>query len=790
MLTHLTLRVRLLLTLTLVVSLSIGVATFFSIRYFSGKIYDEAVNNMRMKVQVAESMCYRAVSDMLAFTQILANDPTLKLLISSDYRLGTKISTYLTGKIHQSPLRIVVVGPHGELLATVEKGQSSSPEAFQNPLLQRVLREKQGGAVASFQKMTIGHAVDQILVISAAMAMTDRNDHFAGAILLQRLLSDTSDFVEQIENLLGVVAIIYLDGQPVNGRTQFPPIDPKISETLLRGEKQRYEVKDIRWDGQLAEYIPLNNDFHTPVGILGIFQSANRYVQTRNEAIEKLLGIMIVCLLGASGLGFLLARSILVPISDLLNGVQQISTGDLSHTIAIESRDELGTLASAFNGMAARLHESFQKIHEQVREIQQASEDREQLVLRLQENNTALQLEISERKRAEEERQHLEVQLRQAHKLEALGTLAGGMAHDFNNLLAIMMLHTEILLDSAESSEDKGNLERIYQAGERGAELVRHILTFSRSEEQHRVPVNIAPVVEEALQMIRATIPPTITIRHHIKSDCSPILANTTQIHQVVVNLCVNAGHAMSDSGGVLEVYLQEVTYASPLDLFGELPAGAYVMLVVKDTGCGMTSDVQERIFEPFFTTKAIGTGTGLGLSVVHGIVKTHQGTIRIESAPGKGTTAKLFFPVAGEKQEQENTGSEPCTRKGHESILLVDDEIGLLTAYEHKLTDYGYRVTAFCDGCEAFRRFREHPDVFELVFTDQAMPNMTGIELSREILRIRPDIPIILTSGYSDVILEKAAKAVGIRHFLLKPIQTDSLLCLIRQTLDNGKSR
>jgi len=399
-------------------------------------------------------------------------------------------------------------------------------------------------------------------------------------------------------------------------------------------------------------------------------------------------------------------------------------------------------------------------------------------------------IDITERKQAEEERRQLEAQLRQSQKLEALGTLAGGIAHDFNNILGTMLGYTEALLKRyAEGCPEKRYLERVYRAGERATELVRQILLFSRSQEHQLTPMHIAPILDETFNMLRATIPTSVDIRPHIQPNCRPILADSTQIQQVIVNLCVNASHAMRETGGILEVALEDVTYDTDQAHILDLTAGSYLKLIVRDTGRGMPTEVQEHIFEPFFTTKEPGEGAGLGLSVVHGIIKSHHGVITVESAPGRGTTFAIFFPVTDEPVPQGEQAREPGTaRRGKGHILIVDDEPDLTDLYDMALTRLGYHVITFHTGEEALNTFRVHPDRFDLVFTDQAMPGMTGTQLSQKLLTIRADLPIILATGYSDTISENEAKALGIRYFLMKPVKVSDLIYIIQEIFERRK--
>jgi PAS domain S-box-containing protein len=393
--------------------------------------------------------------------------------------------------------------------------------------------------------------------------------------------------------------------------------------------------------------------------------------------------------------------------------------------------------------------------------------------------------DITERKRIEEEKEKLQSRLAQAQKLEAIGTLAGGIAHDFNNILGAILGFTEIALDDIpEGTSTRQDLAQVLKAAYRAKELVGQILSFSRQgEAQERRPIKVGLVVIEALRLIRATIPTTIELRQQITVDAGPVLADPTQIHQVVMNLCTNASHAMREKGGVLEVGLAEVEMddAEAVNAPALLP-GSYLRLSVRDTGHGMDHATIERIFDPYFTTKGVGDGTGLGLAVVHGIVVRHEGGITVSSEPGKGTTFQVRLPKLETARETE---SEVLPiRGGSERILFVDDEEPLASLVEKMLGQLGYRVTVQMDSMEAVDLFRAQPDAFDLIVTDYTMPHMTGIDLAAEILRIRPDIPIVLCTGFSENITAKKAQELGIKEFIMKPLTKRTLAAVIRKAL------
>ena len=394
--------------------------------------------------------------------------------------------------------------------------------------------------------------------------------------------------------------------------------------------------------------------------------------------------------------------------------------------------------------------------------------------------------DLSRIRQTEKEKHELERQLQRAQAIESLGTLAGGIAHDFNNILAAIVGYTELAMNGSEDPHrTKVCLNQILSASLRAKDLVKQILAFGRKSGGEQIPLQMSSVVKEAMKLLRASIPTTIEIEDRISSASGHVLANPTQIHQVMMNLCTNAAHAMNEKGGVLEVSLEDVDLRSGAPPCpAELPSGSYVRLSVKDTGVGMSPEIRERIFEPYFTTKEKGVGTGLGLAVVHGIVKSLGGTITVQSEKGKGSVFEVFLPITVNKgiQEEEKLTSLP---RGRERILFVDDEEGLVDIGKQILEHLGYRVDARMSSREAFEVFQNESDHFDLVITDMTMPKMTGKELAQRLIRIRPDIPIILCTGFSESISEEEARAMGIRAFIFKPMVIHELAVTVRRVLD-----
>jgi PAS domain S-box-containing protein len=387
------------------------------------------------------------------------------------------------------------------------------------------------------------------------------------------------------------------------------------------------------------------------------------------------------------------------------------------------------------------------------------------------------------------EKKKLESQLRQAYKMEAIGTLSGGIAHDFNNVLSIILGHAELAIDDIpESSPARLNLKEIRTASMRAKDVVKQLLNFSRKADQELKPTRIIPVVKDALRFLRATIPSSIEIRQNIQGTSDTVLADATQIHQVILNLGTNAFHAMEETGGVLEIRIKNVVFdQEAATSYSELIPGKYVQLTLSDTGHGIAPEIRDRIFDPYFTTKEIGKGTGMGLSVALGIVKGHGGMISVDSEPDKGTHIRIFLPVIEKEAETEFVSEEKLTT-GNESILFVDDEESLADLGRLRLEKMGYRVTATTRPDEALDLFCANPDQFDLVITDMTMPQMTGDRLAKEVLKIRPDIPIIICTGFHEKITEEKSAEMGIKAFILKPVSIINLAQRVREVLDKQK--
>ncbi|HVO35432.1 MAG TPA: PAS domain S-box protein [Gemmatimonadales bacterium] len=393
-------------------------------------------------------------------------------------------------------------------------------------------------------------------------------------------------------------------------------------------------------------------------------------------------------------------------------------------------------------------------------------------------------VDISARKTAEAERRRLEDELQQAQKLEAIGTLAGGIAHDFNNVLFGIVGYAELIGKARRPEEAAADLAELLKAAARGRDLVDRILIFSRRQPAERQSLELGRTVEEAAKLLRATLPPAIDLRLNVHPQAPRILGDPTSIHQVLMNLGTNAAHAMP-AGGALEItveprYLRD----SVVRLHPGLHEGPYGVLVVRDTGIGMDRAVLERALEPFFTTKPKGSGTGLGLSMVHSIVKAHEGALDLESTPGRGTTVTCYFPALQPSPAEERFGTrEPPVGRG-ERVLLVEDEPSLARMNERRLQSLGYHVTVETDALHALKTFAAQPSDFDVMLSDHLMPGMVGLDLARAVHNLRPDLPILLLTGFIEELPEEMLRTAGVRRLIGKPTTLLELGEAVREVL------
>jgi signal transduction histidine kinase/ActR/RegA family two-component response regulator len=486
-------------------------------------------------------------------------------------------------------------------------------------------------------------------------------------------------------------------------------------------------------------------------------------------------GAVLLCaLIDWLVLGKLIRR--LATLSGSLHGIQR--SGSLAGRLESDGNDEIAALAAETNRLLASAEQSHCALEKANAEMQQRVAER---TTALAEANAALEADIAERIKAEHEREQLREQLLQAHKMEAVGTLAGGIAHDFNNILTGILGHAQLIaIDLPPGSSAAANLKQVVAAADRASSLVKQILAFSRQTPGERRLVSVSQVSREALALLRAALPAGISIRFTSDVKDDVVNADATQLHQVLMNLGANAGHAMGAKGGELDVRLERMQLRVP---HPRLSPGEYLRISVRDTGCGMTQEVMDRIFDPFFSTKPVNEGTGLGLAVVHGIVADHGGAIDVESKIGVGTCFRVWLPVAGERVPTPTVDSA-APMGGCERVLLVDDEEIVRSVLSKGLQRLGYVVVAEASGQVALDRFREQPDAFDLVITDQTMPKMSGLQLTAALKAIRDDVPVILATGYSPDVAGREASTFGLAGIIGKPIHFSELTRIMRFAL------
>ena len=398
--------------------------------------------------------------------------------------------------------------------------------------------------------------------------------------------------------------------------------------------------------------------------------------------------------------------------------------------------------------------------------------------------------DITAKRQSQEAQARLEKQIREAQKLESIGVLAGGIAHDFNNILFPITGMAELLMeDLPEGSLEHESAVEIHQAAKRAGDLVKQILSFSRRAEHRKMATRIQQMLKEIVKLVRSTIPSTIDIVYEIENDCGPVMADSTQLHQVAMNLITNAYHAMETTGGRMMISLRQITLDETEKSEVTLPPGQYARFSVADTGCGIDPGVMDNIFEPYFTTKGQGKGTGLGLSVVYGIVKDHHGDVRVTSCPGRGTTMDLYFPVLDGETVDHVKEQVILQGQGNERIMVIDDEVRVASLEKRILERFGYRVTSFTNSVDALEAFTTSPEAFDLIITDITMPGMTGDRLARKLIAIRPQLKIIACTGFSERVDHQQISDMGIRGLLMKPIGRSEMIRVVRQVLDDESS-
>lgn len=460
------------------------------------------------------------------------------------------------------------------------------------------------------------------------------------------------------------------------------------------------------------------------------------------------------------------------------------------------SANIIGMFISYFLELSARKEFYMRILLEQEKENVKTAHDAlekrvEERTQQLSDANQDLKKEIEIRQKFERERAELEKQLFQLQKMETIGTLAGGIAHDFNNILTPILGYTDMALEELPAESNlRFDIEQINNAAHRGKDLVQQVLTFSREVDFENKPIQLQPIVAEALNLIKASFPPSVEIKQQFDQKIGTVLADPTHIHQIVMNLCTNANHAMMKTGGILEVKLEAVKIDQrSAEKIPNLKKGEYIRLTISDTGHGMDIKTKERIFEPFFTRKEVGSGSGLGLSVVHGIINNYGGAIVVDSTPAKGTTFMIYLPKYGaDLMESDKSDKKPL--KGDEHILFVDDEPEITFMGKKMLEKLGYKVTITTDSISALEEFKKGPDKYSLLVTDQSMPNMSGTELAVMLKEIRPKLKVIIITGFADNLSEEVISQSGISEVILKPMILDDFSKIIRRVLDKNNNK
>lgn len=548
---------------------------------------------------------------------------------------------------------------------------------------------------------------------------------------------------------------------------------PIIEEPLKGKEVVATLVSEMTGKSRLAAF--------TPVSSIGWVASCSRAEDEVMAGITKtLLPMGLLTLLGtlaAFGIAVGLSRPITASIVRVRNHAAALGRGEMASVEIASGPREVKELGKAFNEMA-------EKVRSREEALRQARDGFEQRVKErteeLQRAYDRLLVEMKQREQAEE-------QLRQSQKMEAIGTLAGGIAHDFNNMLAVILGNAELALDEIGQSNDGvgHEIEQIVKASKRAKELVRHILAFSRKSQGQRKPLKVTPLVKETAKLLRASVPSTIDINVDSSTEADIIVADPSQIQQVLMNLSTNAAYAMNKDGGILTIGVSDATFGEEHPRpDSDMQPGRYVVLTVRDTGTGIPENIRNRMFDPFFTTKEPSQGTGMGLAVVFGIAKSHGGAVTVESEVGKGSTFRVFFPLY-EGAAQEEPAKEVSLPRGTEKVLVVDDEPSVVEVAAATLRRLDYQVTTAGSGPEGWKKFKDRPQEFDLVITDHVMPEMTGIRLAEKMLEVRSDLPIILFTGYSEAVSAEQAKARGIGEFLIKPIVARELAETVRRVLD-----
>ena len=686
---------------------------------------------------------------------------------------------------------LFLISPQGDAIFSVNRGEELGTNLLTGPFRHTALskaidraRTLMETGISDFKPH---YAQNRAAAFMAAPVF--QKGKFLGVVALEVTDEDIQDLIQDYRGLgkTGEVVIAYrrpkgalLVGpprhQPETGHQNLISFESKGTPPMqlaVQGKRGSGLSLDYRNKRVLATWDYLPSYRWGMVVKIDAEEAFSPIAQLKNLTI--VIGVLFIGILVVGA--FLIGKSISSPLTNLVRQTNQVRRYDFSQRLEETGPQEVGLLARAFNEMAQELDQSYTALRNKLVELSNTNSD--------------LAREMAERQRAEESLQQKEYQLQTARRLEAIGTLAGGIAHDFNNIMGAILGYTELAIRRIhDPSRLHDHLQEVLIAGQRAKKLVQQILTFSRKTEAAREVVDLKLIVGEVLQLITDTFPDTIRINYQVKEDIGLVLADPTQIHQVLMNLCTNAEHAMRPNGGVLEIGIEPFEVSEEFTQnFPELQPGPHVRLTICDSGCGIPPEIIPRIFDPFFTTKKIGEGTGMGLAVVHGIVTNHHGAITLVSSPDIGSTFSIYLPCCKPNTYIAPQNVEPLLHR-KESILFVDDEKPLAELGKQILEEIGYTVVACTNGLDALNIFRASHNQFAAVITDQNMPDMTGEQLAQEISRIRPGLPIILCTGYSDSMNSDMAAAFGIQACLMKPIQNKDLGLLLHEVFRRKKEK
>ena len=646
------------------------------------------------------------------------------------------------------------------------KGQPAGILEINNDVSERKKAEEAVKISSLYTRSLIESSLDPLVTISPEGKITDVNK-------ATELVTGVSR-----EDLIGSDFSNYFT-EPLKAREGY-------QQVFLNGAVRDYPLAIRHISGKVTDVLYNATIYENEAGeVQGVFAAA-RDITERKKAEEERLRLAKALEQAAEGILIMDTDREVLYVNPAFEQINDLRSGDILRS----NYDDILRMVGKEEGLEQRIAETLSRGerwngHMTRRKKDGSSCELDVVISPVWDESGNLRNYVSVERDVTEEVK-LQNHIRQRQKMEALGTLAGGIAHDFNNILMPILINTEMaLMEGSEGSAASRHLHLVAEAANRGKELVKQIIAFSRQKDQERSAIEISSVIREALKLLRASIPKNIEIVDHINAESAVVLADATQIHQVLMNLCSNASYAMREKGGILEVNLSEIKVDPNLaSRHLDLKPGPYLRLTVSDTGGGMTPEVMEKIFDPFFTTKAPGEGTGMGLAVVHGIVKSHGGAITVYSEAGKGTTFNVLFPqIMGVPESKTDALGHMPT--GKERILYLDDEDIQVRSVLPMLERLGYRVVGQTDAQKALAMFRKRPEAFDLVITDMTMPSMTGEKLAEKLLRLRPDIPIILCTGFSEAIHDEKAKSMGIRGFLMKPFSVREIAETIRRVLD-----